>query len=508
MKRFLTTLLLLLSVSSAYAQTDKPLSKKETKELVAQLKDLVSVGDDETAIKVYKENERRIDVKSIAKGDREWWEATIVALNTKEQLFNSNQTAIDAAKKLYSNQEYWRCNEAISGLKLDRSCARLATLRQFNDLSTKMQDKQIVLQTVDGKMPEMVNLYNKKDAEQLFWLFFNELKPAVENNGGSIRGYVDPQYLPAVNAIINEYEALFRQYCKVFSSTVTEPTTSIMSIVAHKDMGRNNATQAIEQCRAFIKRIEQSEEFKSEGFPILAQQQTKTKEAIGEKIAALQTVLAETDPVKAIMGGGAVTLSQIKGDCSIVDDDFVAMLKMDVGGYYHKRLVTDLQVQMYKESDEYKEQYKELQELRRTALNSVYYSTMSVNSGAYSLKDGAFNLKVGGNMAHLELLTPLNLIGEVVHESLPINSVDRLGSNTVLDYYLKIPVSKEVAVNYENRKCELVFCFIPAGVKIFNCTGFSFGAGKMTGKKEYPYSTKCRVFLFTKDGELIADKLF
>lgn len=508
MKRILISLMVLLSVSFAYAQTDKPLSKKDTKEFISQMKELVSVGDEETAIRLYRENESKIDVKNIAKGDREWWESTKAALNTKEQLFNDNQAAVDAAKRLYLNQEYWKCNEVISGLILDRSCAWMTTIRQLNDLSSKMQEKQSVLQTVDSKIPEIVNLYNQKDVEQLFWVFFNELKLNVEKNGGSLKGYVSPQYLPTINAIIDEYEALYKQYCKVFSYTVTEPTTSITSIVVRKDMGRNNAEQMIEQFQDLAKRIEQSTEFKTADFPILAQQQAMVKDAIGEIIDALKNVLAETDPIKVIMGGGAVTLSQIKADCRLVDEDFVAMLKMDVGGFYHKRLMTELQVQMYKESDEYKEQYKELQELRKKALNSVYYSTMSVNTGSYSLKDGAFNLEVGGNMASLELVTPLKLIDKVVHESLPIISVDRLGTNTILDYKLKLPVPKEVAANYEYTKCDLVFCFIPAGVKMFNCTGFSYGAGRMTGKKEYPYSVKCRVFLFTKDGKLIADKIF
>ncbi len=508
MKKILIALFVLLSISSVYAQTGKPLSKKDTKVFVAQLKELVSVGDDETAIKVYRETEGRIDIKNIAKSDREWWETTIAALDTKEQLFNRSQAAVDAANRFYLNQEYWKCNEAISNLNIDRSCARLATIQQFNDLSIKMQDKQSELQTVESKMPEIINLYNEKDAEQLFWVFFNELKRDTEKNGGSIKGDVSPQYLPTVNAIIDEYESLYKQYCKVFLTTVTEPTKIITSIVVRKDMGRNNAKQQIEQFQALARKIEQSEEFKSEAFPILAQQQAMNLEAIGEIIDALQKVLEETNPVKAIMGGRVVTLSQIKADCSIADNDFVALLKMDVGSFYHKRLMTDLQVQMYKESDEYKEQYKELQELRKAALKSVYYSTMSVNIGAYSLKDGAFNLEVGGNMASLDLVTPLKLIGNVVHESLPIISVDRMGNNTILDYFLKLPVPKEVAANYEYTKGELVFCFIPAGVKTFNCTGFSFGAGKLTGKKEYPYSTKCRVFLFTKDGKLIADKIF
>ena len=53
MKRILIALLIMFSVTASYAQTEKPFSKKETKEFVAQLKELLSVGDYETAIKTY-----------------------------------------------------------------------------------------------------------------------------------------------------------------------------------------------------------------------------------------------------------------------------------------------------------------------------------------------------------------------------------------------------------------------------------------------------------------------
>ena len=58
MKRILLVGLMLLSVTSAFAQSDKPLSKMDTKDFITQVKELVSVGDIETAIDVYLEKVR------------------------------------------------------------------------------------------------------------------------------------------------------------------------------------------------------------------------------------------------------------------------------------------------------------------------------------------------------------------------------------------------------------------------------------------------------------------
>ena len=73
-------------------------------------------------------------------------------------------------------------------------------------------------------------------------------------------------------------------------------------------------------------------------------------------------------------------------------------------------------------------------------------------------------------------------------------------------------IPKSIAASYEDTKCKLVVCFVPAGVKTYKVEGASYdGRGHYDifyANKEYPYTTKCRVFLFTKKGELIYDKFF
>lgn len=111
-----------------------------------------------------------------------------------------------------------------------------------------------------------------------------------------------------------------------------------------------------------------------------------------------------------------------------------------------------------------------------------------------------------------------NEIEGVVHESLSVASFTnklvslayRNGDKSYI-YKVLVPVPKDIAVQIENKECELIICFIPAGVKTYRCMGAEF-AGDRTYDVFYadttcPYSKKVRMFLFSKNGELLFDKI-
>lgn len=525
MKKIFVALLFLFSVTASYAQTEKPLSKKETKEFVAQLKELVSLGDYETAIKTYKSSESRITSKNIAKADRDWWENTIVELDSKNQLFNSSQATVSEAQRLYSNQEYWKCNETLNNLSLNRDCARMETIRQYNDLLGKMQAKLPTLQMVDSRMPEIVELYNKKDVEQLFMVFFNGIKLEVEEKGEDIKDYVDVKYLPVVKAIIGEYNSLYDKYYDTYTKTVYEPKNKINSFRRIKEMGHNEAKECLTFFNTLEAEIKKVTDFPAQEFPILAGHHTFLLDYASKSIAAANERIKETNPVDAIFKGGNVTLNQIKGDCSKVSSNLKSILSSDVLEYYKKWFSTDLQRDLYKESDEYKQRYAELQQIKKQALNTVYYSSIQGNIGDYSIENGGFFMEIGSNKGVHHLfgnwdveVHHSNEIEGVVHESLSVASFTnklvslayRNGDKSYI-YKVLVPVPKNIAVQIENKECELIICFIPAGVKTYRCMGAEF-AGDRTYDVFYadttcPYSKKVRMFLFSKNGELLFDKI-
>lgn len=525
MKRILLVGLLLLSVTFAFAQSPKPLSKKETKEFVAQVKELVTVGDYETAIKVYQENADLIVDKNIAKVDREWWDSTKSDLERTNELFNNNDDAVKAAKRLFSNQEFWKCSEAISALKLDRNNARLETIHQYNDLVSKMEGKQSILKEVEHEMPGVIELYNKKDVEQLFLTFFNGIKLVAEEDGGSIKGYVNPEYLPQLNSILSEYGPLYKKYYDTYMETYANPLEKNNSFPKVKDMGHNEA----KDCLAFFKSLEalikKGNDFPAAEFPFLAGKQQEVLDYTAHAIPALEKRINETNPVNTYFKGGTLTLKQIKEDCAKVDESLGNILALDVNSYYHKHFSTALQAENYKESTEYKNNLREFQELRKQALNTVFYSIKDVNTGEYSLEHGCFFIEIGSNKGVQPLFPGMkpsvshsNEIEGVVHESLTVASFTNnwvvagyRNGDKYYNYRLKLPVSKSVAANLEKKDCQMVVCFVPAGVKTYKCMGADYdGRGSYDifyANKTCPYSVKCRILLFSKSGELLVDKI-
>ena len=525
MKRIILTLLVLLSVASAFAQSSKPLSKKDTKEFVAQIKDLVSVGDYETAIHLYQDNADQIVDKNIAKADRSWWESTRAELDRTNELYNGNDEAVRSAKRLFSNQEYWKCNEALNALELNRNNARLETLRQYNDLVSQMEKKQSILKDVEHEIPGIIDLYDTKQIEQLFLTFFNGIKVVAEQDGGSIKGYVSPDYLPKLNAILNEYGPLYKKYYDTYMETYADPLEKNNSFPKIKEMGHNQA----KDCLVFFKSLEalinKGSEFPADEYPYLAGKQKEVLDYIAQVIPHLENRISETNPVNSYFKGGVLTLRQIKEDCAKVDGSLESILALDVNAYYHKSFSTALQAENYKESAEYKNNLRELQQLRKQALNTVYYSIKDVNTGEYSLEHGCFFIEIGSNKGVQPLFPGMkpsvshsNEIEGVVHESLTVASFTNnwvvagyRNGDKYYNYRLKLPVAKSVAANLEKKECQLVVCFVPAGVKTYRCMGADYdGRGSYDifyANKTCPYSVKCRVLLFSKSGELLVDKI-
>lgn len=111
-----------------------------------------------------------------------------------------------------------------------------------------------------------------------------------------------------------------------------------------------------------------------------------------------------------------------------------------------------------------------------------------------------------------------NEFGGVVHESLTVASFTNnwivagyRNGDKYYNYRLRLPVSKSVAANLEKKDCQMVVCFVPAGVKTYRCMGADYdGRGSYDifyANKTCPYSVKCRVLLFSKSGELLIDKI-
>lgn len=525
MKRFILLILILLSVTSAFAQTVKPFSNKESKEFIAQIKELISVGDFETAINVYHNNVDRIELKNIAKRDRAWWESTKANLDLKDSIFNNSATAVSAAKRLYSIQEYWQCNEAINALKLDGDNARMETLRKYNDLVGKMGEKRSFLKKVEEQMPEVIEHYEKKEYEHLFLTFFNGTMATAEENNESITAYINPAYLEKIESIVIECGPLYDRYYNTYMETYALPLKKNNTLPKVNDMRHNQAKECLAFFQSVVAAINKGSEFSAGEYPILAGKQKEMLDYATGAITALKKRVNETDPINAFFKQGTFTLEQIKEDCSEVDECLLSILSLDVNSYYHKSFSTELQADMYRESAEYKQNYKELQRLKNQALKTVFYSIMDVNTNKYSLEHGCFFIEIGSNKGTQSLFPGMkpkvnhsNEINGVVHESLTIASFTNAwvkagyrNGDKFYEYCIKLPVSKSTAAKLENKKCKLVVCFVPAGVKTYKCMGADYdGRGSYDifyANKTCPYSVKCHLFLFSQNGELLIDKI-
>lgn len=526
MKYLAIILMLVCVLCPTYAQTLEPMSKKETKEFVDKLKELVAMGDDEAAVDLYEDKGREVIVRNISGRDREWWEDVKVELAKKGREYEASTAEVNAAKNLYSNHKFWKCNEALRALTLDKTCARLETLQEFESLKNKMNDKLPVLSDVASQMPQVVKLYKDKNVEQLFLVFFSGIKSVVEKSGESVKSFVSDEYLPVVTGIIDEYGALYEKYYDTYVRTYASYAEKVNSFSKVKEMRYNEAKECLKFFKSVEFTIKQEKDFPADSYPYLNSCHNALLEYASRAISALCDRMKDINPSNLYFDPKyAISFEQVGKDCARKEDDLVSILSMDVISYFRKSFSSELQAEIYKESEDYRSKYRELFELKEQVLNTVYYTSIDVNTKKYSVEHGSFFIEVGTNKGMPSLFPGMrpkvshsNEVDGVVHESLPISIfTDRYMSaayrngDRFYKYCVEIPVSKSKAVLMEDKDCKLVICYTPTGVKKYSCMGASYdGRGTYDifyADKICPFSTRCRLLLFSKDGELLIDSI-
>lgn len=520
-----TLLLLLLTITlSTYAQTTTPLSKKETKEFIVQLKGLLNENNYESALKYYHDKADQINAKNIAKSDKTWWTSTQENLKEVEEKFNSNDTQINKAKYLLNEYRYWEFSEHMTTLEINPQYTYKASFEEYNSLKKRVDALKENISHINTQLPAIITLYNNKKAEQLFFTFFNDIVSKFKKANDNINRYVNPTYLPQIKAITNEYEKQYAEYCQIYENTVNKPYTTITSLTVSKDMGHAVAKENLRLINSYYSAILNNKSFPADTYPILAQRQKMILDIIPSIQSALTEVIKETDPLQTIMKGSPISYNQIILDCSKINEKLLEILSLDVCGYYNKKFSTELKRQLFLESDEHQQLYRQLKSIREEVLKTVYVSSMDVNIGQYNVKEGCFYINIGSNKGMPSILGMKpevhhsHEIEGIVHESLNIGlsynnwiATAYKNGNRFVYYNIKLPLDKSIAASYENTDCKLVICFTPAGTKTYRCEGASYdGRGTydiFNAYKTCPHTTKCRVLLLTKTGEVIFDKI-
>jgi len=247
-----------------------------------------------------------------------------------------------------------------------------------------------------------------------------------------------------------------------------------------------------------------------------------------EVVGTLNTMLTQ-EPEKIVMSDIVLSRKQLLSACHTDLSKLLYALQLDVIHYYSMLFDTEQQIANYKKSDEYAAKLAELEKAKEKALHTLYAHTQKANTGPYNSADSCFYVLIGSNngvnLTYFNFATadPPRAFGErfqkVVHEALPIKTTtdktlaDKYrNGNHFVQHFLAIPMSAETARHYENMDCRIVICFIPAGMREYSFEGAELqtanGAYDIFNAHEtLPYSTRCRLMLYTNDGKLIYDKI-
>lgn len=517
MKRLILALCILISASS-FAQTADVLSKKEIKAFIAELKGLLSDGQYQKALEALSKTSPKIEEKSVPKSELGWWQATKDELANKEAEFKSNDNLVRKGCSFYYKDEYWQANETTKSLNLDNTCAFKETIDNLAALRRWLSSKIDQMDTVNGYMPKCVEAYKNGRYEETFALL------QIDN----VEGYMSPENLKTYKEMLPNLERDYDRWMDSWNSIVSESELYLKRDVS--TMAYKEAREYYSFANKCLKRIEASSLYFPESrYPIMAKGMKDTQSRLSLALPPLKERMNETDPKKIIMGGHNVSRSQIEANC--IDDNFdiSSVLDLNVKAYYGLRFDSALKEDIYKHSDEYKEQLSELQETKDNLLNSVLVHKHELKLDSFSLENNSFNIFIGSNQGtYIEYLNyveayPPQTVGhdkgkKVVHESLPVvYMMDKWitagykNGDKYRRYCLAIPVNKEIAVYYEKTYATLIICYMISGVKTYPVTGLEYDNYSyyiFNAEMKLPYSKKCRVLLYANDGTLLFDKVY
>lgn len=505
------------SAIGAFAQNLKPYNKKETKEFIENVKELMSLQEYEQSIFLVESTSDRIILKNIDKTNRNWWIGTQSELSVIREKFETNEKCVNEAWDLYNKKEYWRCNEAVSALHLDKTCANSETLKKLSNLDNKLNNIRSKIADIESKLPYYVDLYNDSQFEKLLPIAKEEY----------FLMYINPAYLDVAEVLFSYASKAATVYEHIMQETVINPENEL-PWGRFEQLGYKVSNLQLSAIEQYIENIK-SLNYDKNSFPQLASKQKSMLARLEDARLLLTKRISSLNPKIAVMGGNPVTYSQVKEDCEYIDSDLRSILSLDVCSYFDKSFSSDLQKEVFMNSDEYKHLLAILKERKNVVQNTVYAYSYEVNTGKYVIDQGSFYLEIGNNKGmNIPFINVLkgdhsHAVGgddKVVIEPLQVSTY--YWSNYVryfVDgdsyhiYKVKVPIPKATAINFENKDCELIICFTPQAVKRYEFTVTEVDGVKMRCYpfnmwKMYPYATTCRVLLYTKDKELIFDQIY
>lgn len=194
MKRILLVALIVVSfVAGAFAQEAEPYNKKETKAFVERVKELMTSSD------------------------RGWWMDTQTELSIRRAQFDENEKRVNDAWDLYDAGEYWRCNEAVSELHLDKTSARAETRRNLNALDRKLMSIRGKINYIESNLTSYCELYNNSQYEELLPL-------AKEKD---FLNCVNPINKEAAETLFSNICTMASQYDDILRETIAKPESEL-----------------------------------------------------------------------------------------------------------------------------------------------------------------------------------------------------------------------------------------------------------------------------------------
>jgi len=461
----IVSLVFLLNISLD-AQTI--LKKKEVKEKLILISDEIDKKNYEIAMNILFSKEEVILSENIKRKYKEKYNNLNKILKTKKIEFDNKKGKVSSLLKDYKSFNFDKAFELIE-MPLTKENSYIETQKVVDNILPQLKKGQKICEENKKNILKWKQNFQNHEYENLFFLFI--LKKSETDC------FYDTDFIE-LEKLQNKLKPIFEKYNTVYNNVIVLPTHKILS-VSYYNLTIEKYNKYIKELKFYLVDINSERNTLIGKFPKLDVKIIEIKNRLNKVIQNLEEnkPLTTEEVKKLIFSGKWVSIDFIKKNCYYIKEDGYDKCSEETYDIYNLDIFkmhpdigtkSELQQEAYKETNEYKKQFEELNELRKKMISTSYISfnpfEYSEYLRKYNLDTKAFEIRstaISGykGLAHSDT-NPPKCIYSVEFLQFPyiIKERKEMFDGKRLYYQIKMPT--KIALKIENNSENVNFIFL------------------------------------------------
>lgn len=500
----------------SYSQETVILKKKEVQIKLDNISKLVDEKKYENAFDIFYSQSEVITSENVSKKSRDNYESIKTILKDKREEFNANQEIVDKFQKKYKRNEYCSGFEVLD-VSLNSEIAYKKSISTLNKIQKSYSRFKEDCSNNKSNVENWVKKFDNNEYESMF---------EILDISYTQKYFYYPEDKDKLEDLQNKINPFYKEYSEYSFSKLTSPLSVVKSIDYEK--------LEYDQCLILIKDLKDAQKLAKEEIliltwthPILDKDYMNFEESISIEIDKLEKWESDNRPLtnvqisNHVFTKAPIDLNFISNNISEATYEIYSIYNLDVFRYFNLYdYNSDLEKAVYKSSEEYKRQLKELKLKKNDLLRTTYFiHEEELFDSDYDIKKKGFYILIRSNYGFgtVSAQAPKSFgspsssfqLKTLPSKNIPL-SYEIFGKG-IMDEKLFLQMAPEIGLKIERNKkdVDVYFLFVPKGKETvkYQHNNMSHGWFEMT--EEVITINRVRIIVINKvDESVYFDKIY